>query len=409
MHGQTQRVTTATLPIPAPPLAIPTRDVVRVVIQQPCLSHYRVPVFRELASREGIDLLVLYGDEKGIQNVAPDGFRAEFVKLHDRRVAGTLVRWHGAQISHALRAKADVVVLSWSTRYLSLVPGLVRARLNDLGVVLWGHGYSKAETALRLRLRTLLPRAADSVVFYNYEAAQQLIDTNLVRPDRVFVALNTIDLGPVRAAAEVWRASPGRLARFRVEQGLGAGPVILFVSRLFKENQTDVLVRAAPGIASRFPGTRVVIIGDGPDMARLRALADEVGAQDCVRFVGSIFGEDNVAPWFLSADVFCYPANVGLSLIHALSYALPVVTGDKLESQNPEIEAFRENVNGLLFRHRDPESLVETLSMLLGDAALRRRLSEGALDTVTNDYSIPKMVDGLEAAIRSAAARHPRS
>ncbi|MDX2132164.1 MAG: glycosyltransferase family 4 protein [Planctomycetota bacterium] len=398
---------TTAIPTPNPPLPAPTTGTIRVVIQQPCLSHYRVPVFRELASRRGLDLLVLYGDEKGITNVAPEGFRAEFVKLHDMRVAGTLVRYHAAQFSHCRRECADVVVLSWSTRYASLVPGLARARWNDLGVVLWGHGYSKAETRIRRRLRTLLPGVTDSVLFYNYTAAQDLIDTNLIRPERVFVALNTIDLSPVQAAADVWRRDPARLARFRFEHGLGAGPVVLFVSRLFAENQTDVLVRAAPALASRFPGAKVVIVGDGPDAPRLRALAKDIGADDAVRFAGAVFGEENVAPWFLSADVFCYPANVGLSLIHALSYSLPVVTGDRLQSQNPEIEAFRDNVNGLLFRHAEPDSLVETLSLLLGDAALRRRLSEGALDTVTNDYSIPKMVDGMEAAIRYAAARHP--
>jgi glycosyltransferase involved in cell wall biosynthesis len=389
---------------PSPPA---TRSI-RVIIQQPVLTHYRVPVFRELARRPGIDLTVLYGDEAGISNAPPDGFRAEFVKLHDLYLGRTLVRWHGAQILAATPRRADVVVLSWSIRYLSLLPALVRARWHDMGIVLWGHGYSKTETSFRRRSRNFFTNLADSALLYNYRAAQSLIDDGAMAAARTFIALNTIDLAPVHAAAGRWRSDPRALARFRFEHGLDAGPVVLFVSRLLEPNRVDVLVRATPLLARRFPDLRVVIVGDGPDRPRLERIAEEVGAREHLRFTGAVYGEDNVAPWFLSADVFCYPANIGLSLIHAMGYGLPVVTGDLIEAHNPEIEALRDGINGFFFRHADPDSLAEVLGRLLADPALRRRMGEAARDTVTNDFSIEKMVDGMEAAIRVAAVRHGR-
>ncbi|CAG1010781.1 GDP-mannose-dependent alpha-(1-6)-phosphatidylinositol monomannoside mannosyltransferase [Phycisphaerales bacterium] len=379
---------------------------IRVVIQQPVLSHYRVPVFRELARRPGIDLKVVYGDEAGISNAKPDGFRAEFVKLHDIHVFGSLLRFHPAQYRYCTREQADVVVHSWSMRYATQLPGLMRARWNDLGVVLWGHGYSKADSRLRIWGRTTLLGFADSVLFYNYSAAQTLIDSGRLRPERAFVALNTLDLAPAREVAERWRAEPRKLARFRFENGLDSGPVVLFVSRLYEANRTDLLVRAVVPLARRFSNLKVVIIGDGPDAARLRRIASDLGVEGTVRFVGALYGEENIAPWFLSADVFCYPTNIGLSLIHAMSYGLPVVTGDRIGAHNPEIEAFRDGVNGLFFREKDVDSLSESLGAILSDPGLKRRLSEAALSTVTNDFTIEKMVDGMEAAIRCAAVNH---
>lgn len=379
---------------------------IRVVIQQPALSHYRVPVFRELAKRPGIDLCVVYGDEQGITNATPDGFEARFVKLHDVRFGSSLVRWHPAQFRFSTPEHADVVVLSWSTRYLSLLPGLVRARWNDLGIVLWGHGYSKTETDLRKRSRNALVTFADSVLLYNYSAAQAMIDSGAADPKRLFVALNTIDLQPIREVASRWRADKHALARFRFQNNLDAGPVVLFVSRLYPANHTDLLIRAVPTLATRFPGLAVVIVGDGPDAARLRSMAEELGVQRTIRFVGAVYNETAVAPWFLSADLFCYPTNVGLSLIHAMSYGLPVITGDREGAQNPEIEALRNGVNGLVFKDGDPLALAEAASAILSDAAFRRRLGEAAVDTVTGDFTMDKMVDGLESAIRVAAVRH---
>lgn len=379
---------------------------IRVVIQQPVLSHYRVPVFRELARRPGIDLKVVYGDERGISNAAPDGFEAEFVKLRDINVGAGVVRWHAAQYRWCNRDLADVVVLSWSTRYLSLLPGLVRARWNDLGIVLWGHGYSKSETPLRQRSRNALIRLADSLLLYNDAAAQMLVDSGVVDAGRVFVALNTLDLAPIRAIADRQRADPAALARFRYENRLDAGPVVLFVSRLYAQNRTDLLLKATPALAAQFPGISVVIIGDGPDRERLRSLAVELGVEREVRFVGAVYGEDKLAPWFLSSDVFGYPANLGLSLIHAFSYGLPVVTTDRRDLAGPEIEALVDGVNGLHFEDGNTESFRLAIASILEDPALKRRLADAARDTVTDDYSIEKMVDGMESAIRVAAVRH---
>ncbi len=381
------------------------RGSLRVVIQQPALAQYRVPFFRELAKRPGIDLLVAYGNEKGIPSVAPDGFAGVLTPMHEFKVLGSELRWHSAHYRYATPRHADVLVLSWSTRYITLLPALVQARWNNVGTVLWGHGYSKAETRLRENSRGALADFADSVLFYNHTSAQRFIDRGYSAPERVFVALNTLDITAINAAKERWEADPAGLAGFRREHGLH-GPVILFVSRLTASNRVDLLLNAAASLRRDVPDLKVVIIGAGPEGDSLKQLAKSLGIQDSVVFAGAIYEEARLAPYFLSASVFCYPVNIGLSLIHSMAYGLPVVTSDRMTAQNPEIEAFQDGVNGCCYRDGDADALGGVLGLILTDPELRARLSRGARATVTQDFNISKMVDGMEASIRFAAARH---
>ena len=229
-------------------------------------------------------------------------------------------------------------------------------------------------------------------------------------PGRIFVALNALDQAPIQAARERWLADPERLERFRREHRLDAGPRVLFVSRLGPANRLDLLVDAAASLQGRHPGLQLLIVGNGnEERQRLEALAQERGFSDRVRFLGAVYGEDELAPWFLSADVFCYPANVGLSLLHAFGYGLPAVTADDLAAQNPEIEALRDGENGLLYHADDANALADALDALFQDDPRRRAMGDAARRTVLNEFSLPRMVDGMEAALRYAVGRRRRS
>jgi glycosyltransferase involved in cell wall biosynthesis len=179
--------------------------------------------------------------------------------------------------------------------------------------------------------------------------------------------------------------------------------VILFVSRLHPDNRVDLLIQATAVLARELPNLKTVIIGNGEEeRARLGALAREAAIADNVVFENGIYDELKLAPWMMSASVFCYPANIGLSLIHALWYGLPIVTSDHLAIQNPEVVALENGVNGLTYEHNDVNSLVESLRKILTNDELRTTMSQAARHGVESNHTIPRMVDGLEAAIRYA-------
>jgi glycosyltransferase involved in cell wall biosynthesis len=146
---------------------------------------------------------------------------------------------------------------------------------------------------------------------------------------------------------------------------------------------------------------QALIVGKGEEeRKRLEVLGESHGMKDRVRFLGAIYGERELAPYFMSSDVFCYPANIGLSILHAFGYGLPVVTSDHIGGQNPEIEALKPGENGLLYRHGDADSLAETLDQIFSDKEKAREMSVCALATVDELFNIETMVNGIEASIR---------
>lgn len=372
------------------------QKMIRVSFQQLNLPKYRVPMYKELARRPGITIHVYHSPGGPVPNMEADGFEASVVPL--RSIWKSLV-WHSPQLSLANRRTTDVLVLWWGLHFVSLVPGLLLARLRGVPTILWGHGYSKNERTWRRTLRNLVGRMADAVMVYTPTTARKLVEQGFPS-DRVYYALNSLDQEPIQEARKHWLARPDELSAFKEQHGLNEGPVLLFVSRFDRDNRIDVLIRAAERLRATRPGLKAVIVGKGEDEPRLKELTNELGMTDSVVFPGAIYDEMELAPWFLSADVFCYPANVGLSLMHAFGYGLPVVTSDRIESQNPEIEALEDGVNGALYPHCDAEALAKTLARLIDDPALARRMGEAGLESVLTRYNIPTMVDGMEGAIR---------
>jgi glycosyltransferase involved in cell wall biosynthesis len=375
---------------------------IRVSIIQPSLAKYRVPVFRELASRPGIDLKVIYGVNPGVPNVVAEGFRAIPVHRWQRKIAGKLVMFQGAEWKYCSRRQSDVVVLRWSPRSLVQAPALLRARAEGIATILWGHGYSKRDRGWWRVLRDWLGKRASALLFYEPRTRDSYARQGWNR-DRLFVALNSLDHTEIEAARQWWQERPSELEQFQRERGLDSGPVILFVSRLHAANHVEWLVQAAMELARQMPGLKTVIIGNGEaERERLKRLAAEAGFESSFLFEDGIYDELRLAPWFLSATVFCYPANMGLSLIHSLWYGLPVVASDRLDIQGPEVIALEPGVNGLSYEFGNVRSLVEALRGVITDEGLRRILSQGARRTMEGRFTIPHMVDGMEAAIRYA-------
>ena len=363
-------------------------------------------MFRELAARQGLSVFLAYGDRSGLKNSPPEGFEAELFPLTRKKLGPVPIYWHQPQITLANKHKSDVLILTWNSQYLSLLPALIRAKLNGVRTILWGHGYSKKEGWLRLTIRKWLGRCSDAILFYDYHTADRYVDEYGFRKSKVFVAPNSIDQSPVEQAKAYWDAHATELEQFRQQQALEHGPLILFVSRLHRDNRIDLLIEASSRLRDDFPNLKIAIIGKGDEeRKRLEVLASERNVTDQILFTGPIYEERELAKWFLCSDVFCYPANIGLSLLHAFGYGVPVVTSNNVAGQNPEIFAFEDGKNGLFYRDGQVEDLVRKLRQVFTDDALRNRLAEQALHTVRSRFNIREMVDGMESAVRFVAGQ----
>ncbi len=376
-------------------------ETIRVCFQQPALPAYRVPVFAELARRPGISVEVLFSDKAKLPNVQAEGFHARQVAERVLLKRPREVRWVTAQYEAVDPANADVAVLEHNAGVPSLVPAIRRAKRHGVGVVVWGHGYSVRESKWPRKLRNWIAKQADAVVLYNHQARERLVDEGF-DPERLFVALNALDQGPIQDAREAWLGDEQRLAAFQREHGLDGRPVVLFVSRLYAGNGMDLLLHAASRLKDTHPDLVVAIVGDGPERANLQELARKLDIADRVRMPGAVYGEGDLAPWFVSSRVFCYPKSIGLSVLHAFGYGLPVVTNREMWTHPPEVWAIEDGVNGLLVDLGEPGSLADAIARLVDDPARACEMGEAGRRLVLERYTVANMVDGHEAAIRYA-------
>lgn len=155
----------------------------------------------------------------------------------------------------------------------------------------------------------------------------------------------------------------------------GSPPLIVSVARQYRRKNTETLLRAMPRVCRDVPGVRLRVIGGGPELPRLRSLAVSLGLDDgSVVFVGPVGGRDAVQRELSRADVFCLPSRqegFGIVLLEAMAAGLPIVAANV--GATPEVAPHEEVA--LLVGPDDVEGLARSLTTLLGDEALRERLS----------------------------------
>jgi glycosyltransferase involved in cell wall biosynthesis len=374
----------------------------KILLVQPVLPAYRVPAFSALEQR-GFEVQCWsdHHPSGSLKHVDPAG---KFVALHKpERKLGSWIS-QPALLEAARSREFDALIFCWNLRYLELVPALLLARKRGLPVLLWGHARGKNDNYVR-QARNALVKLSSGCITYDWENARRLVEEG-VDVTRVFCAQNAFDTSDAERALAEHAADPRALERRRQELGI-SGPLLLFVSRLEPHKHVDRLLHAFARLRARLPEATLAIVGDGPEAVKLRGLAGQLELGTSVRFVGAVYSPKELATWFLLARALAYPTDIGLSLLHAFSFGLPVVTVAGPEHHNPEFSAFAEGINGLSYALGDVENYASQLYRCCTDAGLQQRLSTGALETVQSEggYNLSTMADGFERALRSALLR----
>ncbi len=214
---------------------------------------------------------------------------------------------------------------------------------------------------------------------------------------------------PPGVDAEVFRPDPQARAALRRRYGLGDAPVVTCVSRLVARKGQDQVLRVLPLLRARVPGTRLLLVGDGPDAARLRRLADTHGVTEHVVFTGSVPAAELPAHHVVG-DVFALPCRtrgggldvegLGIVLLEASAAGLPVVAGDSGGAP----ETVREGVTGHVVGGRDTAALADALGGLLADPERARRLGTAGRDWMLRDWAMPALVERLRGLLSGSLA-----
>ncbi|MDQ0712818.1 phosphatidylinositol alpha-1,6-mannosyltransferase [Streptomyces luteogriseus] len=187
----------------------------------------------------------------------------------------------------------------------------------------------------------------------------------------------------------------------RARLGLTDRPVVVCVSRLVRRKGQDTLIRALPRILAAEPDTVLLIVGGGPYEKDLRRLAHETGVASAVRFTGAV-------PWselpahYGAGDVFAMPCRtrrggldvegLGIVYLEASATGLPVVAGDSGGAP----DAVLDGETGWVAKGGSPEEAADRITVLLGDAELRRRMGERGREWVEEKWRWDLLAERLK-------------
>lgn len=149
-------------------------------------------------------------------------------------------------------------------------------------------------------------------------------------------------------------------------------PWVVYLGRLKKYKQIDLIIRALPEVARRVPGVVYKVVGEGDDRSRLERLTRQLGMEKHVEFTGYVGGKDKVN-LLRDCRVLAYTSpkeGWGLSVIEAGGCAVPV-----LASNSPGLrESVVDGETGFLVPHGDVPVLADRMIRLLTDDDLARRM-----------------------------------
>jgi glycosyltransferase involved in cell wall biosynthesis len=285
--------------------------------------------------------------------------------------AARRARWLVRQLG---TTRPDVVICyGWASpiaRTAILCCELTRTRLVMYGDTTWQHASSGRHRTVRaVALRLLLRRCAGAVSTGTFN-----------REFYIMYGMDPHRIWPGVCPADTEMYGTARAERHQLPSADDGELRIGFAGKLIPRKGADELVRAV-ALLPRTRAWSVTLVGDGPELPALRALATKLGVQDRIHFRG--FANTTEMPKLLAGfDVLVAPSRRDmrtLVTIEAMAAGAAVIVSDATAVWGPG-DLIEDGATGFVYRSGDPAMLAERLGRLLLDRSLLDRIQRNGAE-----------------------------
>ena len=153
--------------------------------------------------------------------------------------------------------------------------------------------------------------------------------------------------------------------------------IIILCVESFKHysKRQDILIRALPNVLERFNNLKVIFVGDGPTLQQMKHLAQDLGVDQNINFLGNIAHGDVLAIMSI-AEIVVHPTEFeAFSTVLKESFSLekPFLVSN-IESMKNIVQ----NGNNALLAENDPMEFAEKIIYLLENKDRRKKIGENA-------------------------------
>ena len=167
---------------------------------------------------------------------------------------------------------------------------------------------------------------------------------------------------------------------------------LITVSRLVPWKNVDLLIRI---VAKK--NLKLCVMGDGPENLKLRTLATELNAK--VTFTGAL-AQDEVSPQVAKAKYFVLLSTyegMSFALLEALGAGIPAIVSNAAGN----VAVIQNSLNGYVVDISNEIACGDSIAEILSSASNYQKVSEGALQSVIENYSIDSTLERTENKLLS--------
>ena len=175
--------------------------------------------------------------------------------------------------------------------------------------------------------------------------------------------------------------------------------ILVHISNFRPVKRAHDVVEVFHRLRGRFP-VRLLMVGDGPERARIEQSCRDHGSCGEVTFIGNLPLVEEV---LIGADLFLLPSeneSFGLAALEALNCEVPVIA--TRVGGIPEV--VEDGRCGLLSPVGDIEAMAEGAARLLADEPLRRRFAVAGRERARSEFHVDRVVGLYRQVYESALA-----
>lgn len=267
-----------------------------------------------------------------------------------------------------------------------------------MGTPLTGLLRWRAKKAIRYNLD-----AADCIICVSEPLKSYLTSTWSVPGEKIVVFPNVADV-------QRFRPDPQASAEVRASLGVGTHPLVIFVGNFYQWHDVNTLLDAFAQVLKTYPGTRLVLVGDGAKRQEMIRRAADLGLDKTAQFTGLVTHTE-VPRLLAAADVAVVPyppmeTDLWLSPLKLFEY---MASGKAViaSAVGQLTEVIQNDHNGLLVPPGDVPALTTALQRLIGDPDLRSRLGQQAREDAVRKHSWEHYLSRLERLFQAVINGQP--
>lgn len=367
------------------------KDRVRMVVQ-PTVSHYRAP-FIQAMLRQDVLPVSLFGrysnlEDRQLRNQIKSASTKILQQVDELRFREwNHLRWERGIVPSVVRREYAAYVLEGRAYTVSTWLALLIGKAQGTPIFLWGHGWKRPESGVKLGSRVLFYKLARGLLVYG-EWAKGYAQSVGLDPQRVAVVGNSI-------------FSEEDLRQNQVpERSRQENDFTVIVSvRLTSRHRVHLLAEAMERMPLGTRNSRVIIIGDGDQRERLEREFFLRGIP--AEFPGAVYGAGALAEYYRRSDVAVSPRASGLNIVQAMGFGRPVIAPTNDPTSGPESELAVAGETGMRFVLDDVDDLARVLAQVRDEPAMAVSMGRAAFDRILRTHTAEAHSRAMAGAVRT--------